>query len=277
VSRVFAPVYRQTTLTALVGALGGGDPAGEEARAVAYGDVVDAFKHYIANDNRGRGFVLVGHSQGAGHLAALVAAEIDGEPRLRDRLLSAMLLGASVRVPEGEIVGGDFDNVPLCTAADDLGCVVSYASFRSTSPPPPNSFFGRPRGGEGEAACTNPAALGGGSGPLQPYLPTDGASLPSADGPPPVRPPWLADPQRNAAIATKFVTLPGMVDAQCARRDGFSYLELTVHGDPGDGRIDDIGGDLTPEWGMHLVDVSVAMGNLVDVVEAQAAAFESSG
>ncbi|MCZ7535087.1 MAG: hypothetical protein M5T61_03460 [Acidimicrobiia bacterium] len=56
-------------------------------------------------------------------------------------------------------------------------------------------------------------------------------------------------------------------------RDGVSYLEIHVNGDPSDPRIDDIGGDLTPEWGMHLVDVSVAMGDLVDLVGTQAEAY----
>ena len=42
--------------------------------------------------------------------------------------------------------------------------------------------------------------------------------------------------------------------------------------DPGP-RVDDIGGDLTPQWGMHLVDVNVALGNLVDLVGQQAKAW----
>ena len=36
---------------------------------------------------------------------------------------------------------------------------------------------------------------------------------------------------------------------------------------------DDIGGDITPQWGLHLVDVNLGMGNLVDVVREQAAAW----
>jgi hypothetical protein len=55
----------------------------------------------------------------------------------------------------------------------------------------------------------------------------------------------------------------------------FSYLELTNQPDPGP-RADDIGGDLTPEWGLHLVDANVALGNLIDIAEAQAAAWAAS-
>jgi hypothetical protein len=46
-----------------------------------------------------------------------------------------------------------------------------------------------------------------------------------------------------------------------------------VNGNPSDPRIDDIGGDLTPEWGLHLVDVNVAMGDLVRIARRQASAW----
>ena len=50
-------------------------------------------------------------------------------------------------------------------------------------------------------------------------------------------------------------------------------IALTVNGDPSDPRTDDIGGDLTDEWGMHLVDADVAMGDIEDLVAAQAEAY----
>jgi hypothetical protein len=54
---------------------------------------------------------------------------------------------------------------------------------------------------------------------------------------------------------------------------GFSYLSITVDGDPADPRTDDIGGDLSPQWGLHLVDVQVAMGDVVDMAGSQIAAY----
>jgi hypothetical protein len=255
--RVFAPIYRQVTL----GMIGGGGPPvpeGVDPRQIAYDDVVDAFRHYIANDSDGRGFILTGHSQGAGHLSRLIAEEIDDEPQLRDRLVSAYIIGSSVAVPDGEVVGGDFENVPLCQAADETGCVITYASFRSTAPPPDDSFFGRPRDGDGVAGCVNPAAVEGGSGTLHPYFPGQQA---------------FADPTRDAEIETPFITFPDFLEAECVQEGGFSYLQITVDGDPSDPRADDIGGDLTPVWGLHLIDVQAAMGDLVTVAEAQAAAY----
>ena len=43
--------------------------------------------------------------------------------------------------------------------------------------------------------------------------------------------------------------------------------------DPSDPRPDDIGGNLTPAWGLHLVDVHIAMGDIVDLVKSQVAAL----
>jgi hypothetical protein len=267
VCRVFAPVYRQVTLTALLSILAG-DPIPSDG-ALADADLLDAWKHYVANDNDGRGVLLIGHSQGASRLTTLLRDEIDPTPALRERLVSAMLLGTSFQVPEGADVGGDLRNIPLCRSARQTGCVISYASFRATAPPPPDSLFGRSRQAGWKAACTNPAALAGGAGKLVPYFPTEGRSLPIFQV---MRPDWV-DPARGVEITTPFVTLPKFVDAECAETNGFSYLSLDVHGNPDDPRIDDIGGDLTPEWGMHLIDVNVAMGNLVRIAKREARAY----
>jgi hypothetical protein len=198
--------------------------------------------------------VLIGHSQGSGHLNRLIREEIDPNEQARAQLVGAYLLGSTVRVPAGADVGGDFQHVPLCARDDQTGCVVTYASFRSTSPPPANSFFGRPRGGgEGIAGCVNPASPGGGSAELHSYFPASAADDPN--------------------VSTRWVSFPGLITAECVEQGEFSYLNVTVHGDPTDPRVDDIPGDLTPEWGLHLVDVNLAMGDIVAMVDRQAAAF----
>ena len=89
-----------------------------------------------------------------------IEEEIDGDERLRGLLVSALLLGSTVMVPEGEDVGGDFANVPLCRDESQTGCVITYRSFRDTAPPSADSGPGETA--EGMAACTNPASLGGG-------------------------------------------------------------------------------------------------------------------
>jgi Protein of unknown function (DUF3089) len=256
--RVFAPMYRQVTL-AMIGGGGPAPPPGVSPFATAYGDVVDAFKSYIANDRDGRGFVLIGHSQGAGLLERLLEDEIDDEPLLRDRLVAAYILGAAVHVPAGEVVGGDLGTIPLCEADDQTGCVVSYATFRATAPPSTGSFFGRSND-VGPAACVNPAAPSGGSGTLHPFFLAANAQP-------------FADTARTGEITTPFVTYPEFVEAECMSQDGYTWLSLTVNGDPADARTDDIRGDLPGGWGMHLIDVNVAMGDIEALVTSQAEAY----
>jgi hypothetical protein len=181
-------------------------------------------------------------------------------------MVSAMLLGATVTVASGRDTGGSFATIPLCRSATQTGCVVTYVSFRETVAPPENTLFGRATVAGQNAACTNPAALGGGSAPLHSYLAADGTTI--VGGRP--GPAWV---EGGPAIETPFVSTPGLLSAECATNEHATYLEVTVHGDPSDPRADNIGGDLTPQWGLHLVDVNIGMGNLVDIVRRQGAAW----
>ena len=266
--RIFAPVYRQVTLAGISG--GGDRGSSDDPRAIAYGDVVDAFRHYVVAESDGRGFVLLGHSQGAGLITRLIQDEIEGEPRLRDRLVAAYILGSSVQVPEGEVVGGSFTEVPLCEAEDQTGCVVTYSSYRATRPPTDGALFGR--AGEGtRAACVHPGALGGGSATLRPYFLLDPPRDTLLGGTGAVQP--FADPARRAEVSTPWVTYPDFVEGECTSEGAYTYLALTVLGDPADPRTDDIGGDLTDAWGMHLIDANVAMGDIEALVTSQARAY----
>jgi hypothetical protein len=267
--RTYAPMYRQITLTALRAGIAGKPMAVD--RALAYNDVVDAWNYYLAHDNKGRGVVLVGHSQGSGVLTQLIRSEIDGKP-IQSRIVSALLLGTSLPVPSGKDVGGAFQHLPLCRSAQQTGCVITYASFRSSAPPPADSRFGRVQGENMVSACTNPAALAGGSGELHAYLASAGRSITGSAAEPR---PWVI-PEKP--IDTPFVSVPGLLTAQCVSNDKGSYLEVTVHGDPSDPRTDDIAGDVVTNgqvqanWGLHLIDVNLAMGNLLDIVRQQSKA-----
>jgi hypothetical protein len=267
--RPYAPLYRQVTIAGLGAMFAKGAPSLDQG--VAYDDVRDAWNHYLQHDNQGRGVVLIGHSQGSFVLAELIRREIDGKP-IQSRLVSAILMGATMMVPKGRDVGGTFKNIPVCKAAAQTGCLITFVSFRSTMPPPANTLFGRAASPELAAACTNPAALGGGSGQLHAYLNGDGRTV---VGPGP-RPQWVA-PDR--AFETPYVSVPGLLTAECKTNEHATYLEVTVHGNPADPRTDDIGGDLgagkqiQANWGLHLIDVHLAIGNLVDIVGQQTRAY----
>jgi hypothetical protein len=271
--RVYAPLYRQVTLTALRAFLTGKPLAAD--RALAYNDVLDAWNYYLEHDNNGRGVVLIGHSQGSMVLTQLIKNEIDGKP-IQSRIVSALLLGTNLPVPRGKDVGGAFQQMPLCHSAKQTGCVITYASFRANAPPPANSRFGKVAGDNMVSACTNPAALAGGRGELHAYFSARGAGIVSTEV---VQSEWV---KAGGAIETPFVSVPGLLTAECVSNENGAYLAVTVNGNPADPRADDITGDVVsngrvqPDWGLHLIDVGLAMGNLIDIVDQQSKVYRAT-
>jgi len=267
--RPFAPLYRQMTIAQLRKAIAG-EGAGDQA--MAYADVVDAWNYYLRHDNHGRGVVLIGHSQGAGELARLLRQEFDGKP-LAKQLVSAILAGTHVFVKKGSDTGGTFAAIPVCRKIGQAGCVIAYNSFRATSPPAADALTERSDDPSLVDACVNPANLSGGAGALKPYFAAHergfGNTQPAL--------PWVKD---GPDVATPFVTVPGMLSAECASNDHATFLAISVNADPSDKRADDFRGDVfthgavRPRWGLHVIDVELAMGNLLEIVDAQAKTWQ---
>jgi hypothetical protein len=255
--RVFAPVYRQITIQGILGLA----PPTPAMRETAYADVRDAWRTYLRRHNRGRGVVLIGHSQGTFVLRRLVAEEVDRRPAIRRRLVSALLLGGNVLVARGRDAGGDFRRVRACRSPRQVGCVVAFSAFNA--PVPAGSLFGRTSERGREVLCTNPAALRGGAGTIDPVYPsepfapgttigglTTGLGFPA----PAVRTPWIA--------------LPRALRARCSDAGGANVLQVTPRrGAPALTAQPDAG------WGLHLADANVALGDLVDLVRTQARAW----
>jgi hypothetical protein len=263
VCKVFAPIYPQLTIPAINAHL-----ATPEGVAKAYGGVVSAFDEYLQRYNDGRGFVLIGHSQGSGWLTRLIKEQVDPNPVLRTHLISAVLLGGNLIVPEGKTVGGSFQNIPTCQNVVQTGCLVAYSSFLKEPPNP--SLFGRPTSLLGgpigtpnpEVACVNPTLLmqGDHAGPALSYYPT--TPFPGLLGP------FVQVPK----AATPWVAAPAEYSAQCKKANGASWLQLTPSGPPGDPR-EPLLETLGPEWGTHLADVNAALGNLVGTVGLQSTSY----
>ena len=260
--RPFAPVYRQMTTGAIAAAALGTDL--RPAQNLAYTDVRDAFRQYLATRNGGRPFVLVGHSQGSWHLQRLIAEEIEGKPVARQMRL-AIIPGFNVLVPQSRLVGGTFKSTPLCSRPGETGCVVSYVSYRTKNPPPEGALFGYAPAPGTTVGCVNPARPGStGWEPLDSYWfarsaqPVPGGAIQwSTDGAPP----------------TPYLRTEGLVSARCVNDGQRGYLEVRVNADPKDKRTDRIGGEVglggffLPGWGMHLNDIAAPQGDLVRLVE----------
>jgi hypothetical protein len=250
VCNLYAPLYRQVTLAGL---------RGEDADfELAYGDVLDAFKQFVARAD-GRGFMLVGHSQGTAHLMRLIADEIETQPWLEQRMIAAHLIGISVALPNDAELGATFKSTPPCTVDNDIHCFVNYVSFRESVPPEEsNAVFGFTDSPDTRAVCTNPNRLGGGRLLLDSYF------SPSDTFP-------YVDQASNRAITTPLVKTPGLVLGECIEQaqDGAGYLAISVDADPSDPRADNIGGDFLPGWGLHLVDINLAQGDLLNLADVQ--------
>ena len=241
--RLFVPIYRQTTLAGL----SNGQISNAAASDLAYNDVLSAWHDYLLHDNDGRGVVLIGHSQGAIVLRRLIQSEIDSNPSQRRLLVSALLMGANVSVADGSDRGGDFTNIGICRTSSEVGCVVAYSTFAST--PGPTALFGRTGTPGRHVVCVDPAQLVGGAAALklQPILPSSNL---------------------GSAYQTFFVAYPDRVNARCSAAAGANVLLVsgTVSGRP-------ITSLEVPNWGLHTADISIALGDLVQLVGDEAAAY----
>jgi hypothetical protein len=255
--RMFAPVYRQVTL---LGILGVEQPTTAD-RERAYTDVRSAWRDYLKNYNHGRGVVLISHSQGTFVLRQLVREEIDTKPKVRRKLISAVLLGGNVLVKKGKDVGGDFKKVPGCRSRTQTGCVIAFSTYNEV--PPADAIFGRTGTAGQEVLCTNPAALGGGSAKLTPIQPTEpfapGTTIAGAVG-------ALGVPTPKTSAAWR--AFPGSYRGSCSSAGGADVLSIrSLNGAPV------FRPSPTPQCGLHLVDANIALGQLVGVVRAQGNAW----
>ncbi|HTE39654.1 MAG TPA: DUF3089 domain-containing protein [Steroidobacteraceae bacterium] len=278
--RTFAPMYRQITIPQLRAGQGNGAaPPARGATGQGAADVNEAWDYYLKNHNQGRGVVLIGHSQGAGQISRLVRAKIEGTPAEK-QVISVYILGGSVTAPRGQEVGGTFKSIGPCKSRDQVGCVVTYGSYRETLPPNPTGQAvgagpGTGASGNNQGICVNPAALLAGK----------------ANGPATANSYWAVEPpissttkapprwSKKELIYQPFAKTPGLVTTECVDKHNRTYLEVRLNIDANDGRADDVYGDImTPTgpnagWGLHNLDVPLHMGDIVALVGYQSKAY----
>jgi hypothetical protein len=228
VCNVYAPFYRQASLN------NGGDAQ------LGYMDVVESFKHYIANWSEGRSFVVYGHSQGTGHATRLINQEINDNPDLRGRLVSALMIG-------GSLTADTFSNIPLCTAPDQVGCAVGFRAYGV-----PQSLGSI----AADLACTNPGALGGGKVLMKgSYFKSRGTNYSDDLGP---------EFAANWGLFRDFFT------AECVEApSGGQVLQIDYTDAPGDMREQFLDLSAVIGFGLHVFDYQFPLDDLIELVRSQ--------
>ena len=115
---VYAPHYRQANRYAFSNVPRDGEKQ-LQAINLAYSDVKDAFEVFL-EENLGRGFFLVGHSQGT-HLLRRLIYEYENDIKFRQGLIAAYLLGFNIKSQQ-------FRLIESCKGFNDNTCYISWNS-----------------------------------------------------------------------------------------------------------------------------------------------------
>ncbi len=116
---MYAPFYRQMTFPVYEQRIAG---SGEHLE-IAYGDVKEAFEHFLAQVEDDRPIVLAGFSQGA-QLALMLLEEYFDDPELADRLVAAYCIGWPVTDEDL----AEHPHLRMAQGEDDTGVVVTFNS-----------------------------------------------------------------------------------------------------------------------------------------------------
>lgn len=255
---VYAPVYRQVTL--------GTYAAAEDRRTacfdVAFGDVLEAFRVYLARFNQGRGIAVLGHSQGAQHTSRLLRSEFDGSPALQSQLVVAMPIGWPLGVAAGQLTGGSFEHIPICAGAEEFGCALGFRSYAAGNKYPTSN--GEFREGE-QVVCVNPAPPVSGSAPhfSRSYI---------KRGLPFVSAPAGSDEDVPSLLYRDLYA------TRCVADGNENALEIAYAPLAGDQRANplDFGAALlSGNNGTHILDVQLGLGDLIEQVRVKGAAWEN--
>ncbi len=131
-ANVFAPYYRQADANYTL------DLPAEEREVVIGGiptsDAVAAFSYYIQHYNKGRPFILAGHSQGSNVLIHLLSGYMKDNPEVYKRMIAAYIIGYPVTA--GYLAANP--HLKFAEGPDDTGVIISYNTQAPSVVPPHN-------------------------------------------------------------------------------------------------------------------------------------------
>jgi hypothetical protein len=257
IGRVIAPRYHSGT----AGCFLAGGTTLEDCLEIAYADVEASFAHYLANHWDGQKLVIAGWSQGAIMTRMLMQRFVQDHPDLMSRVAVVMPMS-------GDLELDSFAEIPACEEDDETGCYLAFHAFLDGAEPQPGTVIGD--WADAEAACTDVAGAADEDG----LLTLSVFSTPTVPG---LLPTDALQPL-PITIDTPFFAFSGYYAGGCV--DG--YMEVT-QADSGDPRWTPINyahpfvvADPPFGLGLHIFDWSLAMGDLLYLVETKADELEDN-
>ena len=265
---IYSPLYRQASLNTYQA----DDKTRQERLDYAYRDASEAFDYLLAHTDPQRPIILLSHSQGSHHTLRLLQQRFEGDSALRKRLVVAVLAGplGAYWVPRGETTGGALAQIPLCSSAQETGCVLTFNTFLSTKPPDESyAEIGRALGaGDGDLGCTpgfytsKTVRLRGAM-----LLTRSSALIPTT--------PLYPGVDR---LNTDYARFADFYTGHCVPADnGLTYLSIAIAPLPGDRRLNPVDFNSIvfsdPGVGLHVLDYAFISGDLVADVSGKLGAF----
>jgi Protein of unknown function (DUF3089) len=126
---IYAPYYEQAAIQVLALPL-------DEQQSIVGGqptsDALAAFDYYIKHYNKGRPFILAGHSQGSNIMINLMADYMGKNPDVYKRMIAAYVPGYSITPQYLQ----QNPELKFATGADDTGVIISYNTVAPTTTAP---------------------------------------------------------------------------------------------------------------------------------------------
>ncbi len=117
---IYSPYYRQADISCFTDlSIEGRDSV---VGGIPASDVISAFDYYIKNYNKGRPFILAGHSQGSNVLLFLLSKYMKDNPKVYERMIAAYVIGYSVT----KDYLAKNPHLKFAENSDDTGVIVSY-------------------------------------------------------------------------------------------------------------------------------------------------------
>jgi len=113
-ANVYAPFYRQDNSSP--------DNRLNVIAGIPTTDATAAFDYYIKNFNKGRPFILAGHSQGANIVCNLLSGYLKTNPQVYKQMIAAYVIGG----PVTKEFLKDNPHLKFATGPDDTGVIISY-------------------------------------------------------------------------------------------------------------------------------------------------------